>query len=77
MKGVGGGSSLEHLRTSDLNKRPYVSVTLAKPVDIREIVMWTIDSEEYPAPQFGLKDYRIEYWHGTGVGAYSIGRYQR
>ena len=67
-EGSGWGSSLEHLRTSDLNKRPYVSVTLAKPVDIREIVMWTIDSEAYPAPQFGLKDYRIEYWHGTGWG---------
>ena len=65
-EGSGWGSSLEHLRTSDLNKRPYVSVTLAKPVDIRKIVMWTIDSEKYPAPQFGLKDYRIEYWHGTG-----------
>ena len=67
-EGSGWGSSLEHLRTSDLNRRPYVSVTLAKPVDIREIVMWTIDSEKYPAPQFGLKDYRIEYWHGTGWG---------
>ena len=67
-EGSGWGSSLEHLRTSDLNKRPYVSVTLAKPVDIRQIVVWTIDSEKYPAPQFGLKDYRIEYWHGTGWG---------
>ena len=67
-EGSGWGSSLEHLRTSDLNKRPYVSVTLAKPVDIRKIVMWTIDSGKYPAPQFGLKDYRIEYWHGTGWG---------
>ena len=67
-EGSGWGSSLEHLRTSDLNKRPYVSVTLAKPVDIRKIVVWTINSEKYPAPQFGLKDYRIEYWHGTGWG---------
>ncbi len=67
-EGSGWGSSLEHLRTSDLNKRPYISVTLAKPVDIRKIVMWTIDSEKYPARQFGLKDYRIEYWHGTGWG---------
>ena len=67
-EGSGWGSNLEHLRTSDLNKRPYVVVTLTKPVDIRKIVMWTIDSEKYPAPQFGLKDYRIEYWHGTGWG---------
>ena len=67
-EGSGWGSSLEHLRTSDLNKRPYVSVTLVKPVDIRKFVIWTIDSEKYPAPQFGLKDYRIEYWHGTGWG---------
>ena len=67
-EGSGWGCSLEHLRTSDLNKRPYVSVELAKPVDIRRIVMWTIDSEQYPATRFGLKDYRIEYWHGTGWG---------
>ena len=67
-EGSGWGCSLEHLRTSDLNKRPYVSVALAKPVDIRRIVMWTIDSEQYPATEFGLKDYRIEYWHGTGWG---------
>lgn len=67
-EGSGWGSSLEHLRTSDLNRRPYVSVTLAKPVDVRRIVMWTVDSEQYPAPRFGLKDYRIEYWHGTGWG---------
>ena len=72
-EGSGWGCSLEHLRTSDLNKRPYVSVTLVKPVDIRKIVVWTIDSEKYPAPQFGLKDYRIEYWHGTGWGLIQSG----
>ncbi len=67
-EGSGWGCSLAHLRTSDLNKRPYVLVELAKPVDIRRIVVWTIDAEQYPATQFGLKDYRIEYWHGTGWG---------
>ena len=67
-EGSGWGCSLEHLRTSDLNKRPYVLVELAKPVDIRRIVVWTIDAAQYPATQFGLKDYRIEYWHGTGWG---------
>lgn len=67
-EGSGWGCSLEHLRTSDLNKRPYVLVELARPVDIRRIVVWTIDAAQYPAPQFGLKDYRIEYWHGTGWG---------
>ena len=66
-EGSGWGSSLEHLRTSDLNKRPYVSVTLAKPVDIREIVMWTIDSEKYPAPQFGLKTI------GLSIGTARVG----
>ena len=67
-EGSGWGCSLEHLRTSDLNKRPYVLVELAKPVDIRRIVVWTIDAEQYPAKRFALKDYRIEYWHGTGWG---------
>jgi ketosteroid isomerase-like protein len=65
-EGSGWGCSLEHLRTSDLNKRSYVQVNLAEPVDIRQIVMYTIDSKQYPATQYGLKDYRIEYWHGTG-----------
>lgn len=67
-EGSGWGCSLEHLRTSDLNKRPYILVELAKSVDIRRIVVWTIDAAQYPATQFGLKDYRIEYWHGTGWG---------
>ncbi len=67
-EGSGWGCSLEHLRTSDLNKRPYVLVELARAVDIRRIVVWTIDAAQYPANEFGLKDYRIEYWHGTGWG---------
>ena len=36
-EGSGWGSSLEHLRTSDLNKRPYISVTLAKPVTFAKL----------------------------------------
>jgi len=65
-EGSGWGCSLEHLRTSDLNKRPYLQVNLVQRVDIRRIVMHTINSEEFPAAKYGLKDYRIEYWHGTG-----------
>ena len=30
--------------------------------------MNTFDSEQYPASKYGIKDYRIEYWHGTGWG---------
>ena len=72
-EGSGWGCTLEHLRTSDLNRRPYVQIDLPEPVDIRRIVMYTIDSEQYPAAKYGLKDYRIEYWHGTGWGLIPTG----
>ena len=72
-EGSGWGCTLEHLRTSDLNRRPYVRINLPEPVDIRRIVMYTIDSEQYPAAKYGLKDYRIEYWHGTGWGLIPTG----
>ena len=72
-EGSGWGCTLEHLRTSDLNRRPYVRVDLPEPVDIRRIVIYTIDSEQYPAVKYGLKDYRIEYWHGTGWGLIPTG----
>jgi ketosteroid isomerase-like protein len=35
--------------------------------------MYTIDSEQHPATKYGLKDYRIEYWHGTGWGLIPTG----
>ena len=72
-EGSGWGCTLEHLRTSDLNRRPYVRINLPAPVDIRRIVMYTINSEQYPAAKYGLKDYRIEYWHGTGWGLIPTG----
>lgn len=72
-EGSGWGCTLEHLRTSDLNRRPYVRINLPVPVDIRRIVMYTINSEQYPAAKYGLKDYRIEYWHGTGWGLIPTG----
>ena len=72
-EGSGWGCTLEHLRTSDLNRRPYVQIDLPEPVDIRRIVMYTINSEQYPAVKYGLKDYRIEYWHGTGWGLIPTG----
>jgi hypothetical protein len=72
-EGSGWGCTLEHLRTSDLNRRPYVQINLPEPVDIRRIVMYTINSEQYPATKYGLKDYRIEYWHGTGWGLIPTG----
>ena len=72
-EGSGWGCTLEHLRTSDLNRRPYVRIDLSEPVDIRRVVMYTINSEQYPAAKYGLKDYRIEYWHGTGWGLIPTG----
>ena len=72
-EGSGWECTLEHLRTSDINRRPFVQIDLSEPIDIRRIVMYTIDSEKYPAVKYGLKDYRIEYWHGTGWGLIPTG----
>ncbi len=72
-EGSGWGCTLEHLRTSDLNRRPYIRIDLRDPVDIRRVVMYTINSKQYPAAKYGLKDYRIEYWHGTGWGLIPTG----
>ena len=72
-EGSGWECTLEHLRTSDINRRPFVWIDLSEPIDIRRIVMYTIDSEKYPAIKYGLKDYRIEYWHGTGWGLIPTG----
>ena len=72
-EGSGWECTLEHLHTSDINRRPFVRIDLSEPINIRRIVMYTIDSEKYPAIKYGLKDYRIEYWHGTGWGLIPTG----
>ncbi|MBD3180926.1 hypothetical protein GF312_01470 [Candidatus Poribacteria bacterium] len=64
----GGGweGNLSHLRLDDLLSRTYIQVNLPGKRQIRELVVYTIDSPKYPAEEYGLKTYRLEYWHGTG-----------
>ena len=64
----GGGweGSLSHLRMAETLKRSYVRVNLPGRKQIKRIVVYTIDSPKYPADKFGLRAYRLEYWHGTG-----------
>jgi len=64
----GGGweGSLSHLRLEEFLKRSYIQVNLPGKKQVKQIIVYTIDSPKYPAERFGLKDYRLEYWHGTG-----------
>ncbi len=64
----GGGweGSLSHLRLAQTLKRSYIQVNLPERRQIKQIVVYTIDSPKYPADKFGLSSYRLEYWHGTG-----------
>lgn len=64
----GGGweGNLSHLRLDDLLKRTYIQVNLPGRKQIKQVVVYTVDSPKYPAAEFGLKTYRLEYWHRTG-----------
>jgi hypothetical protein len=64
----GGGweGNLSHLRSEEILKRSYIQVNLLGRRQIKRIVVYTIDSPKYPAAEFGLRTYRLEYWHGTG-----------
>ncbi len=64
----GGGweGSLSHLRMAQTLKRSYVQINLAGKKHVKRVVVYTIDSPKYPASKFGLRSYRLEYWHGTG-----------
>ena len=64
----GGGweGSLSHLRVEDFLKRSYVQINLPGKKQVKRVVVYTIDSPKYPAEKFGLRAYRLEYWHGTG-----------
>ena len=64
----GGGwqGDLSHLRMAETLKRSYIQINLSGKKQIKQITVYTIDSPKYPANEFGLASYRLEYWHGTG-----------
>ncbi len=64
----GGGweGNLTHLRSEETLKRSYVQINLPGKKKVERVVVYTIDSPKYPAREFGLRTYRLEYWHGTG-----------
>jgi ketosteroid isomerase-like protein len=66
----GGGweGGLSRYRLQDLLKLSYVQVNLPSHKQVKQIVVYTLDSPKYPASEFGLRTYRLEYWHGTGWG---------
>ena len=73
-EGSGWAGSLDHLRTNEIHRRSYIQINLAGKKLIKRIAVYTIDSEKYPARKYGLKNYRVEYWHGTGWNLIPTGR---
>jgi len=72
-EGSGWAGNLDHLKSNEIRKRSYVQVNLPEKKEIKRVVVYTIDSEKYPAKKYGLKTYRLEYWHGTGWGPLPTG----
>jgi len=64
----GGGweGNLSYLRSNEPLKRSYVQINLPEKRQVKQIVVYTLDSPKYPSAKFGLRSYNLEYWHGTG-----------
>jgi ketosteroid isomerase-like protein len=64
----GGGweGNLSYLRSNEPLKRSYIQIDLPEKKRVKRIVVYTIDSPKYPASEYGLRSYSLEYWHGTG-----------
>lgn len=64
----GGGweGGLSRYRLKDLLKLSYIQVNLPGKKQVKSIVVYTLDSPKYPAKEYGLRTYRLEYWHGAG-----------
>ncbi len=64
----GGGweGSLSHLRSDEFLRRSYIQINLPGKKQVKKIVLYTLDSPKYPAKDYGLRTYILEYWHGTG-----------
>ncbi|MDQ1327761.1 MAG: hypothetical protein QG641_1044 [Candidatus Poribacteria bacterium] len=64
----GGGweGNLSYLRSNEPLKRSYVQINLPEKRQVKQIVVYTLDSPKYPSAKYGLRSYNLEYWHGTG-----------
>ena len=66
----------------DEQERNWIEIELAQPVTVNNVKVYTIDSEEYPAKDFGVRDLKVQHqfetaskdmiWvdverHGTGI----------
>ena len=70
--GGGWAGNLSHLRLEEILKRSYIQINLPGKKQVKQVVVYTIDSPKYPAEEFGLSSYRLEQWHGTGWEEVSI-----
>lgn len=64
----GGGweGNLSYLRSNEPLKRSYIQINLSEKRQVKRLVVYTLDSPKYPASEYGLRAYSLEYWHGTG-----------
>ncbi|MBD3180972.1 hypothetical protein GF312_01700 [Candidatus Poribacteria bacterium] len=59
MKSSGGRRSYNAQR--DEHERYWIIVELAQPVTVSNVKLYTVDSEQYPADEYGVSDLLIQY----------------
>lgn len=67
-KSFGGRQSARTVR--DEEERNWVIIELAQPVTVNEVKIYTIDSEKYPAKDFGVRDVLVQYELKTASNEY-------
>jgi hypothetical protein len=59
-RGSGGGRRSSSARR-DEQERYWVVIDLSQPVTVSHVRIYTIDSEEFPAEEFGISDLLVQY----------------
>jgi hypothetical protein len=59
-RGSGGGRRSSSARR-DEQERYWVIIDLSQPVTVSHVRIYTIDSEEFPAEEFGISDLLVQY----------------
>ena len=52
-EGSGWAGSLNHLKSDEIRKRSYIQINLSEKKEIKRVVVYTVDSEKYPAKEYG------------------------
>lgn len=56
-----GGNRRSRGARREEQQRNWIEIELAQPVSVNQIKIYTIDSEEFPAKDFGVRDVLVQY----------------